>query len=303
MGSITKPILLAVVGILAVVLFLQTSNLITGMASENMTAITTLGGTNVEPTVFSVNMRMTAPINPCANDTDVIVCNASVYDPNGGSNISTVNGTLWSEATTQTGCDTPSEANRSFCYMSLPCTNVSVPGNVTLETYTCTFGQMAWYADNGTWNCTIWATDSIETSWNTSDTNIYPYDRAKLYALDINSSINWGSVAVGNTSQVNNSVRNCGNRLQDTRVNASTMDCTDPASVDILAGNISVGLTNAVTDIPAMNATLQKLDTNHVIPLDGNETINVTTYWNISVPAGVTGTCSGTAVFNAIESY
>jgi hypothetical protein len=84
------------------------------------------------------------------------------------------------------------------------------------------------------------------------------------------------------------------------------MNCADPASVDILpnGGNITVGTTAAASDITDVNATLQKLNTNHPVEVEGCVAgcANITTYWNITVPVGVSGTCTGTAVFNAVEN-
>ena len=307
--SSSKPILLIVIGILAVILVVQTTNFITGLAAENMTAVTSVGGANVPPYVFNVNFTMN-PALPCDNDSTPVSCTAIVNDLNGVANVTTVNGTLWSTATTEANCNNiagGTQDNLSFCYFNATCTNTTIGGNNTAQIYTCSFGATAgkglrWYANNGTWNCSMWATDGLSTVSNNSGVNTGTHSRSPMYAVDINNTISWGDAVIGTPKQVNNSVRNCGNRPQDTRVNASDLNCTNPASVDIGAGNISVGLTVAANNITNMNATLQWLNTSHEVAWDGNETINRTTYWNITLPSGVIGACTGTATFNAIEN-
>ena len=107
MANIAKPILLAVIGILAVVLFLQTSNLITGQLLGNETLATTqTSTTNIAPTIFDVNFTMTSvPETACGNDATTITCSGLVYDANGVANVSLVNASLYTETLGEAGCD------------------------------------------------------------------------------------------------------------------------------------------------------------------------------------------------------
>ena len=300
MGSLTKPILLAVIGILAVVLFLQTSNLITGNLIGNNTSQaeipTKVTTENVPPTVYNVNFTMVrTPEASCGDDTTKVWCWGIVNDSNGWENVSLVNASLWQMGVTG-GEDCA--VNRSNCYRNASCNdNSSI--DVAQRTYNCSFSVLPFYAENGTWNCTMWAYDQNATSWNDTEVSLDSANRIRdpYYALSINDSINWGSAAIGSIKQQTVNVSNCGNRLMDTKVNGSNMNCTLNY---IVVSNITYDTTAAAAT--ALSTVSTKLNTNHAVPVDGNSDVMVLTYWNLSVPANVGGSCIGNATFIAVEN-
>ncbi|MDD5181584.1 MAG: hypothetical protein PHC66_00230 [Candidatus Nanoarchaeia archaeon] len=305
MASITKPILLAVVGILAVVLFLQTSSLITGFTiGQNMSATTNVSTNNAEPTVFDVNFSMVVTPTGCANDSATVWCWGTVNDLNGVVNISSVNATLWANALGESSCDWgATEENASKCYFNTSCnSNASLSGNATAAIYNCSFKSLPYYAWNGTWNCTMWATDGINSSKdNSADATLTTRDRSEYYAINIDTDIYWGAATVGEKKQDTDVVENCGNRPLDVQVNGTDMECDSGTKIG--STNITASVGSAAKNID-LSGTLQTLQTNHSVAVDAcgaTGCANETTFWNITIPSGATGTCKGNATFVAIE--
>ncbi|MDD5181582.1 MAG: hypothetical protein PHC66_00220 [Candidatus Nanoarchaeia archaeon] len=299
--SISKPILLIVIGILVVVLFVQTTNLITGFTiQQNRTATTNASAPNANPGLTNVNFSMVAtPSAGCANDTSTVWCWGIAIDDNGWRNITSANATLWANEIGAAACDTASEANMSKCYVNTSCF-VNTSSNATATTINCSFKNLANYALNGTWNCTMWVNDSIGPSAtdNSNDATLTTRARSAYYAININTDIYWGAVTVGSKSQIQDNVTNCGNRPIDIQVNGTNMECDSGTTIG--SQNISISVGSAAENFN-LTGNLQTLQTNHSIPTQETPLPNETTYWNLSMPRGTTGSCKGNATFVAIE--
>lgn len=297
MASITKPVLLAVIGILAVVLFLQTSNLITGNLlgshDENLNVTLDADIGNGTPSVSGVTLVLSSPNNPCGTDTVVSYCEFTVDDENGVADLAAADVNVWSYFG---GVGSTCTANDSKCYTVAAPTCTNATSNATRSVYNCTF-SMEFFAQNGTWSCNATVSDQAALTHSGEDNDT----RGVLRAINLAPGIDWTTLSVGDTGMDTNDIRNCGNRPLDSNVNASTMTCDGTGSVNILAGNITVGPNS--TNMVTMSGSLGRVHTNMPVEVDGCSAgcANQTTYWNLTIPSGVSGSCSGTAYVVGIE--
>jgi hypothetical protein len=297
MTSITKPILLAVIGILAVVLFLQTSNLITGMVAGNETAsaniTSSFGLTNTAPTTYNLTCTWTTTPIACGNDTASQKCTMNFHDNDGWINVTRAGGTMqgWLKSGSAGSCATQDQYS---CRINASCLNISVI-NVTDAIMECDFGKMTFFADNGTWSATMNVSDGI-TSAQTSNTTT----RGDLDAIDVQSAtINWGSLQTGSKNQTTDTVVNCGNIEQDVNVTGTDMGCSVAGTVGV--GNITTGITGTASNA-LQSVTPYRLETDTSVATSFATNSSKTTYWNITVPYGVSGACTGTIYFIAIKN-
>ena len=289
MASIAKPVLLAVVGILAIVLFLQTSNLITGFQVQNETVTTQVGSANVAPTCGG-SPTWTAPTLSACGNISSGSCTGTVTDTNGYQNITNVRAVLYSSgAGTAAGCS----ASQTNCYINSSC--VISGGSGSDATATCTFAQMPWFVDNGTWTCRITPADSAgDGSSNCTPTS----NVAVLLSIDAGNIINFNTVTPGGSSaEITESIINCGNTVIDVQTNGTLMTCgtnTIPLT-DIQYGVASGSANTTLTGSPVtaqLNAARATLHT-------ANATAN-TYWWLQTVPNNIGGNCVGNVTFITI---
>jgi hypothetical protein len=291
MASIAKPVLLAVVGILAVVLFLQTSNLITGFQVQNETITTQAGGSNIAPVVTLVNF--TAPTLVGCTNVTAPICYSAVMDQNGWENITSVYGVLYSaNAGGGSGCS----ASQTNCYQNATCRNITCAG--TNCSYECKFAPMPWFVDNGTWTCYVNAKDSTNNATNTSSWSTTDDSIAVLLSINADDAIDFQAITPGgNSVEITENIVNCGNTIIDVQVNGTDMTCS---TNKIFANNIRWNVT-------AGNANNTLSGTLAVGQLNGARAstyiTNATdqTYWWLSaVPSNISGTCVGNVTFVTI---
>jgi hypothetical protein len=287
MASIAKPVLLAVIGILAVILFLQTSNLITGFQVQNETVTTLSGGSNVAPTCASGTW--TAPTLVGCNNATVPVCYGTVTDTNGWQNITNIKAVLYSANAGGAGCT----ASQTNCYINASCANSSCSG--TDCNATCTFAPMPWFVDNGTWTCRITPSDSVgQASTNCSTASAV----AVLLSIDAGNTINFGAVAPsGNSGEITENIVNCGNTIIDLQVNGTAMTCTTNSIplTDIFYGNATLGANTTLT------GTLATMHHNSARASTYVTNATKDTFWWLqTVPGNIGGSCVGNVTFVTI---
>jgi hypothetical protein len=151
---------------------------------------------------------------------------------------------------------------------------------------------MYWLADNGTWNVYINASDGGATS-ESSTTKV----RNALDAIDVaTAEINWGTLSVGGKNQQTDTVVNCGNIEQDVKVNGTDMGCSIQGNIGV--GNITTGITGAAAT--ALSSSYYTLETDTAVATLHGTNTSTQTYWNITIPQGASGACSGTIWFVAV---
>jgi len=253
------------------------------------TAQTTVDVGNLGPQVGTPSA--TDPIDLNEGSDITVYCNTTINDTNGWEDIDEVNATL---KTVQTPCT----ADPDNCYKNTSCT-IGTGSSNSLDV-NCSFSVL-WYADSGDWYCNITANDSQGTS---NYSSISTVTINSLVALDVNSSIGFGSLSIGqdsgnHTAQVNNT----GNSQIDVRLNGTNMSCDTQ-------GNITVGQlhynTTSASDWTLMCAltetntdTCSEIQSN--FDLTDGASSNKDIYWILRVPSGVSGICTGYITFTAIS--
>lgn len=241
------------------------------------------------PTVGTVTV--TDPIDLSAGSTKAITCNATFSDADGWANVSSVNATLWDVAASAEGNadDSNDHYTNASCSIGTNTSESDAPA-------TCTF-DLQYYANNGTWTCKIRAYDAAASGTNQTNTTINT-----LLALNIPSTINFGTMSLGdtstNTTENETSVENYGNVLIDVDLSGDDMSCS---SGTIPVGNIKYSDTDntAYASMTALTTSATTLNLNVAQRTNGVST--KTTYWKIQIPStGVGGSCTNTITFTAV---
>lgn len=265
-------------------------------------------------TVWNITIRNSAPaitrivlpslIDLIAGDNLTLSCNATINDNNTASDIKVVNATFFQNSIGHNALD-----DNNNHYTNSSCINVS--SSVFEANYSCGF-KVAYYANNGTWQCNITVMDySNVTVFGNISTTIN-----ELMAIEISPSIiDYGSLQATNISStdINATIRNFGN----IPINVSVRGFAPNESLAYLnlsmtcqTGNISnanqrfstfngtdfTQMTRINNESQLINITLQQR-TNDVA--FGNDTN--TTFWKLQVPPLTIGICNGTILFSAIS--
>jgi hypothetical protein len=285
---------------------------------------TSAGVTNVTPVVDSVyitnaaNGRTaeyndgTTAITLVPGATKEIHINGAVTDQN-GVDTSYANGDLNDINVTFFRSDVSGGRNctvdNNDCYKATACT---LTGNTATQIYyDCTL-NLAAYADSTsaggpdstkTWVASVQAID--DSTANNVNATVNTAEVGTLLSLVIPGTINYGTLTrAQETTTANNqemTITQNGNDVADVEVSGTTMPCTVLGTVPIASQEWS--LTDVVYS-SGTDLTASAVDTNFAI---GYRTIDATPltkilYWNIGMPAAVTGTCSGTNTITAIAS-
>lgn len=278
-----------------------------GQNYRNVTVWTQANITNSRPEV--INVTIYDAVNSSLRNITVnaggykeIICNVTVRDWNGHSDVVYVNATLWHLATSASNAD---DDNNSH-YTNGNCTDAG-DGSGFYANYICNF-SVIYYSNNGTWRCNATALDNQNASNSGSgNTTFYP-----VYALNVTDGIDYGNVAVEEYSQnVTANVTNLGNMRINVTVQGYGRRLNDGLAMNCsLGGNITVGnerfsvddvdwdskiaLTGGVQPVP--NLTLSKQNDSTMI--------SNSTYWQIYIDStnAPGGNCTGNIVFTAIAS-
>jgi len=242
------------------------------------------------------NMSVSDPIDLNACSTVVIWCNASVSDGDGWYNeIDNVNATLWDEAAANEG-DSDDNSNH---YTNYSC---KLGGNISVTDVfvNCSF-TIQYYANPAEWTCKIRANDS-SSNVGSNSTNLTVNT---LIALDADNAINFGNLNPGNTSSsdVNNTVTNCGNVGIDLNLSGTDLTNNSATVTNITVGNIKYNVTHYNQDyaggMKSLSATSTHADFSLAKRTNGMMTNK--TYWKISVPSVIENLIyEGTVTFTAV---
>lgn len=248
---------------------------------------------------------ITSPIDLVAGDNLILSCNATINDNNTASDINIVNATFYQSSIGSNALD-----DNNNHYTNSSCLNVS--SSVFEANYSCGF-KVAYYANNGTWQCNVTAMDysNITVFSNISDII------SELMAIDVSPTIiDYGKLIPLNISLngTNLTIRNFGNipinatvrgfapneslaylNLSMTCENGNISNSNQRFS--ILNGTSFAAMRRLNNESQLINFTLQQRTND----LDfGNDTN--TTYWNLEVPTATKGLCNGTILFSAISA-
>ncbi|GIU69978.1 MAG: hypothetical protein KatS3mg002_1214 [Candidatus Woesearchaeota archaeon] len=279
------------------------ANNIIGDNYRNVTVTTRVTISNSNPEVLEVivyqetnNSLLNVTLN--AGSLRNITCNATIRDWNGYGDITGVNATLWHITTSSRFA--PDDNNSHY---TTNCINSGNGINYTVN-YLCIF-PVYYYANNGTWNCSVMAIDTYNKTGNNSNTTyVYP-----LYALNVTDGIDYGNVAVDDDSLTKAAnVTNFGNMPINISVegygavrgDGLAMNCSIFGNISVEYERFSIVDTGNWIDKTPLSSTAQ-LISNLTIPkqtLPSTPMVN-TTYWQLRVPPNPAGNCTGYIIFQA----
>ncbi len=273
---------------------------------RNVSIDTRVNITNAKPEILLVTV--TDPITLNAGSTKYVECNATIRDWNGGNTITNVSASLW-DNNTVTQAD-PDDNNNHYTNSS--CTSTSVNGYYA--NFTCGF-YLYYYANNGSnWVCNVTVVDSyaFNASVGSNDSAFNTTTVNALLALNVTPLIDYGDMAVGDTSGPEEAnVTNIGNLAINVSVKGYGSAPGDGLAFVCQIGNISISnekySLNAsgdfLLDYTALSSTFAQI-ANLTLSQQTNDTQQVvnSTYWRLYVPPNPFGICNGTIVFQAESS-
>jgi hypothetical protein len=286
---------------------------------KNVSVRTTVNVTDSYPEIVNITCNNRTSITLNAGTTQSVVCIVQIMDFNGGN---TINGTMGSgvNATFYYYLNQSSNPNDNNVHYTNSTCSQNGSANGYLVNWSCAF-DVWYYANNGTWRLNATVTDTHNwyyrgglnfTVWGVGNATIN-----SLYALNVTSLIDYGQLAVGDTSApVTANVTNFGNMNINVTVFGYGND-TDSVSNRNLAmaceqRNISISneryslssataydamtmLAGVSTPAPQISGLTIMQQTN-----DSQQVIN-STYWRlyVNVSTNPFGICNGTVVFSA----
>ncbi len=292
-----------------------------GIGNPNTTVITTLNIGEVAPDILNVSVRdgdETITLSP--NTTVTVHCYGLVRDYNGEGNLSAARGRFFNN--TASGYWGAEDNNTHYRNDSCTIENETDDAfGVTDDIYhaliNCTF-EVYYYAIAGDWNCTLWVNDSV----NFNDSNDDNISISELLALEVPSTINYGTVNATDMSDENmTNISNVGNVMFNLSFAGYAVSQGDGFAMNCTLGNIKnisiehekFNLTESnpgVLTLDGANTVYENLTTSTLVRqfnLDkrtnnGTNDLWNATYWRIYVPTGVAGSCQGNIIFGAVQS-
>lgn len=303
MGDKSQRSLFTIIFLLLVVIVLVGMLLAKGNGYQRLninspaaTAVpTTVTVGNVVPSVSSVIINGGNTITPIQGTATSVPVTYTVIDNNSCMDLTTVNVALYKVGTT---CSSSGNANNDSCYFWTDTAASSSCATSTNISYSVSHNfNIEYYADYGTWNSTVTPSDASGPGIAATSSAVA---LAQVMYFDVSPSLVYGSVSNGATSSGNHiaTTTNLGNVAIDFGVQGVNLVCSTFGSIPV--GNQQYSTSTFSygngTNLSASSTSLGKL-----LSAPAYNTIPVVnpTYWQISIPNGVKGTCSGNTTFTA----
>ncbi|MBI4154190.1 hypothetical protein HY501_02550 [Candidatus Woesearchaeota archaeon] len=265
--------------------------------ADNVTV--TLRVNNVPPTVSAVSVNDNAASLTLTEGTYVTVeCNGTLNDTNGYADITNATANFFAINYNETA----PFSNRTH-YRNDSCSVINSSASSTVAYATCTFGVW-FYALNTTWICNLTAAD-YDGVLNNSNDSILIND---LISLDVNSSIDYGTLNPLGTGQNRTTVVNTGNVQIDIGLYGYAWYELDNVSFNCTGGNKNISIDlhrynlteNGTWAAEMINLTSRQVNATSFDLPPRNDSVNSTknVFWAVQVPTGVKGNCTGTVVYN-----
>lgn len=290
---ILKKVTLLVL-LLALVLFLVPQAL-SQYNYEHTNVTSRVNVTNAFPTIIAVNVDQDITLN--AGSYKTVFCNATIRDWNGWDDIGFVNATLYHS----TSVHGSSDSGNSH-YTNASCDNIGNDGSYISE-YSCAF-NVVHYANNGTWTCNITARDLYGFTDNLSNTTLIN----ELYALNVTNLIDYGNLAVTDTSpEINATITNFGNmNIGISVLGYGAVEGDGYGLICERGGNIGVEYQRFSSisggtwnDKTPLNETNQDIGITIPQATDLTAPTFADIFWQLYVPPNPQGECNGTIRFTA----
>ncbi len=273
---------------------------------------------NVAPVVSAVTLNSGSNITLTEGTTTNVVLGATITDTNScsGGEIVTVTGSLYRSGITFAGCDSNDEDDDNNCYAVVTCTVVET-GNTCTGTgdasadYQCTVAvqYFADPTDSGTaheeenWLATLVATDDDDESDNTEVSS--GVEMSSLTALDVTSTINYGSLDVGQSNDPLDKVTTVtatGNVGLDQDLSGTDMDDGNSNTIPVAQQKYALATSTAYASGTSLSTTPTEAELNCKKTTSAASPETASTWWGIEIPAGtVPGSYSGTNTVTAVK--
>jgi len=252
------------------------------------TATTTATISNATPTVTALTPA--TPITLSENSTITATSTGTVQDNNGYGEITSVTAVFYNGAT-NSGCS----SDENNCYTGINCATSSCADTTCSITCSATVYYYADATSSWVWYVTV-SDDSSSSSTSSASVTVNT-----LTALDVSSSIAYGAIALGGTSDgVTTTITNTGNKDGlDAQVSASSAMTCDTGTLTqstqhyaTSTSGFTYGDGTALSDSPtAANISISQRT---------GATTTGSIYWKLQAPSsGVNGSCSGVNTFTA----
>ena len=276
---------------------------------DNISQISLLDVGNSEPVITSI--EVTNPIILSPNSTKLVLCSSIIEEYQGDVDLKNVSAEFYELAS---GKSFGSLDDKNDHYTNSSCILDTNYGDSYTAQANCTF-EVAYYANPGSWNCTIEVYDFSDFSVRGSNST----EIETLLALGLPDSLNFGIVnATTVSSEAALNITNYGNvefnltleGYAQTRGDGYAMNCSKGSNKLINAEYEKYNLTAST----AGSLTLSEFENNYLnltsspvtkyFGLDYRQSTAAgessdNTYWRIYVPRGVAGTCEGNIIFGA----
>jgi len=283
---------LTILGTIAVIGLVAVLNLEAPKVSEVKadTAEPSVTVGNTAPVASAVHLNNDSAITLTEYTTKAVNVTSTVTDDNGCDDLTKATIALYKSGAT---CASTSDADNDVCYFYEDTTLSWCSG--TSGDITHTF-DVQYYADpDATWTAEVIPYDEgTGTSAESSQT------LSELQSLDVSASISYGSVSAGSNSTGDHTATttDTGNVAIDVQISGTAMSCDVRGSIatssqEYATSTFSYGAGTDLSDAAAdWNLDLPT-------PEDTNVPVTDATYWQVGVPTGSEGTCSGTNTFTA----
>jgi hypothetical protein len=293
-------------------IFLFPKTIFAGVGTNNVTVITNLTVGKSAPIITQVSIEQ-GSVALIPNSQKIVNCSVLIEDYDGEADIQNVTSRFFYPS--QVSYGSPDDNNNHYTNES--CRIDLDYGNEYQARAHCLF-NVWYYANSGSWNCSVVVSDSIPYVTNASNlTTIQP-----LLALGLPDFIYYGTVNATYVSSENiSNVTNYGNIPVNLSLSGygfrendnNAMNCTLGAIKNISIQNEKYNLTlphtgdYTLTQFIVNYTNLSSAPTVRSFNLDfrHNDAVNEAwnhTYWRIYVPLGVAGTCQGNIIFGAVQA-
>lgn len=228
--------------------------------------------------------------------TTPIVCNATIKDLDGLSDLISANATFFYYLN-KTG--DPDDNNTHYSNSS--CTETGDNG-VDEKYFTCSF-NVSYYANNGTWYCGIKAIDTQNAVGQSNDTTLI----LTLKAINLTPLLDYGELATGSTSgEMPLLISNGGNTEIDVGIDAYGVTDGDGIAMNCTTANISFAdeRYTALSGTPfasmtSVTDTLVSLSTFNLAKQKNTSLSQKNLYWRVRGTPSSLGDCQGVVVVTA----
>jgi hypothetical protein len=144
------------------------------------------------------------------------------------------------------------------------------------------------------WVCQVTPSDVFGAG--TADTNTIEMNSLKSFS--VSSTINYGSLNPGQNTSGNHTatVTNTGNVATGFEVSGNDLACSVRSAIPV--GNQQFGLNNfSYGSGTALSGTAKNTGANLSKPTQSTPTVTQNSYWQVFIPAGTKGVCSGATSF------